>query len=383
MGPSERSALGVYVHIPFCVAKCGYCDFASVPLAPGALEPYLDALVREIRGADEAGRRASTVFIGGGTPSLLSAGQLGAALDAVRAVFAVDADAEITLEANPGTLDGRRVSAWRALGINRLSLGVQSLDDGILARLGRRHAARDALDAYDLVRAAGFANVGLDLIHGLPAQTPAIWRRDLTRAVALGAEHLSLYALGVEEGTAFHRELQAGRLTLPGEEAAAEMIDTAAELTAAAGYEHYEISNWARPGFRCRHNLDCWSLREYRGFGAGAHSFLRAPRALRAANVRDPSTYARLMRARGDAVAMREEPGPRQLAGEAAMLALRTSEGIDEASFAAAHGARWEELFAEAAVLGSERGWLEHAGGRRRLTRQGMLFSDALFRLLF
>jgi oxygen-independent coproporphyrinogen-3 oxidase len=375
--------IGLYIHIPFCVAKCGYCDFASVPLSPGALEPYLDALVREIAAAAEAGRRAATVYIGGGTPSLLSGGQLERLLGAVRAAFAVEPGAETTLEANPGTLDREQTSAWRALGVNRVSLGVQSLDDGLLTRIGRRHTAREALAAYRLLRAAGFGNIGLDLIHGLPGQTPALWRRDLARALALGPDHLSLYSLGVEEGTAFHRELRAGRLALPPEEAAAEMIAIAAELTAAAGFERYEISNWARPGCRCRHNLDCWSLREYRGCGAGAHSFLRRPGALRLANVRDPAAYARLIRERGDAVALREEPGPRQLAGEAAMLALRTSDGLDEPAFAEAHGAAWAVLFPDAAALGREHGWLERTAGRVRLTPAGMLFSDSVFRLLF
>lgn len=374
---------GIYVHIPFCVAKCHYCDFASVRLDPGALEPYLEALLREIATAAEAGRAASSVYVGGGTPSLLTGGQVASVLGALRTAFALEPDAEITLEANPGTLDRGKLAALRALGVNRLSLGVQSLDDAILAGLGRRHAARDALAAYELARAAGFENVGLDLIHGLPGQTPALWRRDLARALALGPDHLSLYALGVEDGTAFQRDLAAGRLVLPGEEETAEMLEDAVSLAQASGYERYEISNWARPGRRCRHNLHCWSLHEYRGFGAGAHSFTRVPVPRRLANEREPARYARLIGERGEAVAMREEPGPRQLAGEAAMLALRTSDGIGETAFAAGHGSRWEDLFPEAAALGQERGWLERSGGRLRLTREGMLFSDALFRLLF
>jgi oxygen-independent coproporphyrinogen-3 oxidase len=161
------------------------------------------------------------------------------------------------------------------------------------------------------------------------------------------------------------------------------MLAAAAALAGAAGYERYEISNWARSGFRCRHNLDCWSLGEYRGFGAGAHSFLRRPRPRRRANERDPGTYARLMRERGDAIVLREDPGPRQLAGEAAMLGLRTTGGIDEGAFAAAHGAGWDELFPDAAALAAGRGWLEREAGRLRLTPEGMLFSDAVFRLLF
>ncbi|HEY5998833.1 MAG TPA: radical SAM family heme chaperone HemW [bacterium] len=381
--PKPEPAFGVYVHIPFCVAKCGYCDFASVPLARGALEPYLDALVREIDAAPERGRAAATVFFGGGTPSLLAGAQIGRLLAALRATFAVAPDAEITLEANPGTIDAEKAAAWRAHGITRVSLGVQSLDDALLARLGRRHSAHEALAAFELLRREGFANIGLDLIHGLPGQTPALWRRDLARAIALGPEHLSLYALGIEEGTPFAAELRAGRLALPAEEEALEMHAAAAELTARAGYERYEISNWSRPGMRCRHNADCWSLGEYRGFGAAAHSFLCRPRPVRRANERDPAAYVRLIRERGGAVASSEEPAPRQFAGEAAMLALRTVDGLDEAAFAAEHGAGWDALFPEAAALGAARGWIARAAGRARLTAEGMLFSDALFRLLF
>jgi oxygen-independent coproporphyrinogen-3 oxidase len=383
MGSFQRPALGVYVHIPFCVAKCGYCDFVSRPLAPGALEPYLAALAREIAAAPEAGRRAGTVYVGGGTPSLLAPEQLGSVLAAVRSRFFVDPDAEITIEANPGTLSLAAAEGYRALGVNRVSLGVQSLDDALLARLGRRHRAAEAVAAFELLRAAGFRNIGLDLMHGLPGQTSRIFERDLACAVALRPEHLSLYALGIEEGTPFAGDLRRGRLDLPAEEEELRMLAAARALTAAAGYEHYEISNFALAGRCCRHNMDCWSLGEYRGFGAGAHSFLRRPAPVRFANAADIDAYVRLAGSGETAVALHEEPDPRRLAGEALMLALRTADGVEEASFAQQHGGPPAELFPEALTLGLERGWLERDAGRLRLTETGMLFSNQIFRLLF
>jgi oxygen-independent coproporphyrinogen-3 oxidase len=379
----SAAAFGIYIHIPFCVAKCHYCDFVSRPLAAAALEPYLAALEREIAAAPEAGRRTGTVFIGGGTPSLLSGEQLSRLLDAVRSAFAVEPGAEISIEANPGTITAAKAADFHAIGVNRVSLGVQSLDDALLARIGRRHTRRDALAAFELLRAAGFDNLGIDLIHGLPGQTPAIWQRDLARAIDLGPEHLSLYALGIEAGTRFAAELSAGRLELPGEPEELEMLASARELTAGAGYERYEISNFALAGHRCRHNLDCWNLRDYRGFGAGAHSFLRTPAPVRLANTPDLDEYVLRIFSEGDAVVMREEPSPRQFAGEALMLGLRTADGVEEIDFALAHGAAPAALFPDATALGAERGWLTSTGGRLRLTEPGILFSNEIFRLLF
>ena len=377
------AAFGIYIHIPFCVAKCRYCDFVSRPLSAGALEPYLAALDREIAAAPEAGRRAGSVFFGGGTPSLLDGRQLGRLLAVVRSAFVIESGAEISIEANPGTLTAAKAADFNALGVNRVSLGVQSLDDALLARIGRRHTRREAIAAFELLRAAGFDNLGIDLIHGLPGQSPAVFRRDLARAIDLGPEHLSLYALGIEAGTSFAADLAAGRLTLPGEREEMAMLSLAGELTAAAGYGRYEISNFARPGSRCRHNLDCWNLGEYRGFGAGAHSFLRSPAPLRLANTPDVDDYVLRVASGCDTVAMRENPSPRQFAGEALMLGLRTADGVDEPAFASAHGGTPAGLFPEAAALGGERGWIESVDGRLRLTDQGLLFSDQIFRLLF
>lgn len=382
-GIHSRPHFGIYLHIPFCVAKCHYCDFVSRPLSADALEPYLAALEREIETAPASGRRVGTVFFGGGTPSLLDGGQLFRLLEAVRSAFVIEPGAEISIEANPGTLTTAKAADFHALGVNRVSLGVQSLDDTLLARIGRRHTRRQAIAAFKLLRAAGFDNLGIDLIHGLPGQSPAIWQRDLTEAIDLGPEHLSLYALGIEAGTPFAAELAAGRLRLPGEHEELEMLALARKLTANAGYEQYEISNFARPGRCCRHNLDCWNLGEYRGFGVGAHSFLLAPTPLRLANTSDIDGYVLRIVAGDDAVAMRDEPSTRQFAGEALMLGLRTRAGVDETAYARAHGTSPAALFPEAMSLGAEKGWLDRSDGHLRLTEPGILFSNQIFRLLF
>jgi oxygen-independent coproporphyrinogen-3 oxidase len=376
---------GLYLHFPFCLSKCRYCDFASRPAAPGEVGRYLEALRREIAASVVPGGRrpASTIYLGGGTPTLLEAPQLGVVLGELRAAHPPADGAEVTIEANPGTVSARKAAALAALGVNRVSLGVQSFDDAQLRGLGRTHSAAEAEAAFGILRRAGFGNVGIDLIHSLPGQRPAAWRRDLARAVALAPEHLSLYALTLEPGTPLARERDRGALPLPSEEEELEMLADAREMTAAAGYERYEVSSFARPGFRSRHNTDTWSLAEYRGFGAAAHSFRRLPAPERTANAADIAAYTGAVLAGRSPVAHRETVPPLRLAGEALMLALRTRDGVDAAAFAAEHGAPPAALFPGAARLGAARGWLEEAGGRLRLTEEGILLSNQLFRLLF
>ncbi|MBN2086577.1 MAG: radical SAM family heme chaperone HemW [Anaerolineales bacterium] len=282
---------GLYFHFPFCLRRCRYCDFYSTERKLARIPAYVRALMREIEWTGAAGGSpcADSVFFGGGTPSLLEPGQLGRVLDRIRKSFRLDPQAEITLEANPGTVDRARLAAFRAAGVNRLSLGIQSADDGELRMLGRIHTYAEAEQACRDARRAGFANISLDLIYGLPGQTEAAWTHTLERALALGPEHLSLYALTLERGTELARAVRRGALPAPEDDAAAEMYERAEEMLAAAGYRHYEISNWARdaspaagaesadlcvPGFparACRHNLRYWLIRPYLGFGAGAH----------------------------------------------------------------------------------------------------------------
>ncbi|MFB3817730.1 MAG: radical SAM family heme chaperone HemW, partial [Candidatus Methylomirabilales bacterium] len=246
--------ISIYIHIPFCARKCLYCDFYSVE-APGKVEDFLGALDREVelaRGGMPAGE-ARTIFLGGGTPSLLTPAQVEAILRRLRSAFAVTPDAEITLEANPGTLTRDSLAAYRAAGVNRLSLGVQSFHDPELQRLGRIHSADDARRAVRDARAAGFDNLSLDLIYAIPGQSPSRWEATLETAIRMAPEHVSAYALTIERHTPFGRMLRAGELRPTPSETEAAMFERGMEVLEAAGYEHYEVSNYARPGFRCRH----------------------------------------------------------------------------------------------------------------------------------
>ncbi|MFN2225688.1 MAG: radical SAM family heme chaperone HemW, partial [Anaerolineae bacterium] len=259
--------LGLYVHIPFCQSRCRYCDFNTYAGLEGLFETYVRALVREITLAGTA--RVSSVYIGGGTPTVLPLLSLIQILDAIQAGFDLAADAEVTIEANPGTVEAGTLAALRVRGVNRLSLGVQSFADGELRRLGRIHTAEQAAAGLAAARQAGFDNVSLDLIFGLPGQALADWRFSLECALALEPEHLSLYALSVEAGTPLARDIARGHLPMPDPDLAAEMYEMAAEVNAQAGYQHYEISNWARGwGRQCRHNLIYWRNEPYLGLGA-------------------------------------------------------------------------------------------------------------------
>jgi len=267
---------GLYIHFPFCLKKCLYCDFNSTAWSGDEPRDYPELLLREmeLRQAVLAEPvSAPTLYIGGGTPSLMGPDLVGRLIEAAVKGFGLEPDAEVTLEANPGTLTPERLSGYRAAGVNRLSLGIQSFEDRLLQRLGRVHTAGEAVAAFDAARRAGFANISIDLMHSLPEQSLSEWREALAKGIALGPEHVSAYALSVEEGTPFARLFAQGSLPLPGEEEAALMFEATAELLCRAGYRHYEISNFARPGCASRHNSAYWSRRSYLGFGAGAHSF--------------------------------------------------------------------------------------------------------------
>ena len=282
--------MGIYVHIPFCVRKCPYCGFFSRPPGDrGEIGAYVSRIIREIKAAaseygvlpDGSGpRRADSIFIGGGTPSLLEPEQVSDILSALRAGFGITPDAEISMEANPGTLgqDGARLSGFLAAGINRLSIGVQSFDDRVLRTLGRIHNAEEAERTFRAAREAGFDNINIDLMFGIPGQTAGQWDRTLRKAAELDPEHFSFYSLQLEEGTPFFEAFETGRLTeLPDEEDRA-MYHHAIALLKRAGYHHYEISNAAKPGFECRHNLKYWTLAEYLGIGDTAASYIDGTR---------------------------------------------------------------------------------------------------------
>lgn len=380
----------IYIHVPFCRSKCRYCGFNSVPVGDiSILETYTDCLVSEILNSktcpetDERARLSngfeirnmSTAYFGGGTPSILSLAQTGRILAAMGGGSAVDPVAELTIEANPETLSDEKLNGLRGLGFNRLSLGVQSFDGSLLQLMGRPHKADQAVSAYSRARAAGFANIGLDLIFALPGQTLPQWEADLARAAALGPEHVSLYSLTYEKNSEFGIQKAAGKLVPADEDLETDMYLAAIAAMKAAGYEHYEVSNFAKAGFRSRHNLNYWRCGDYLGFGAGAHSHAGGKRW---ANVADPGEYVKRGE-RGESVRGFEETLTRdQQLFEAVFLGLRMVEGIDTAAFAAQWGASplaymprvWEDL--------KRKGLLTVAGGSVRLTERGLLLSDSV-----
>ena len=349
----------LYIHIPFCVRKCGYCDFLSFPAGSDVQKRYLEALKTEIRetgerlcGPDlcsERGRpvnglqgewnpeKISSIFIGGGTPSVLTGDQIAGVMDAVRESFSVQSDAEITIEANPGTLDPEKLHRFRAAGINRISIGCQSMHDRELIRMGRIHSHAEFLQSYQWARQAGFDNINVDLIAALPGQTLADWRDTLHTAAALGPEHISAYNLILEEGTPFYE--QRDSLDLPDEDTERAMYEETASILSAYGYRQYELSNYAKPGMACRHNEGYWTGIPYLGLGLGAASFRPAdetePHMIRYNNTSDLQQYLRAaetQESRIDSSTIERLSQPDCMA-EFMILGLRMTEGISRAEF--------------------------------------------------
>ena len=318
----------LYLHIPFCKHKCGYCDFNAYAGMAGLMPAYVDALLDELDAARARYRFGSlrTVYLGGGTPSLLPAALMTRLLEGVTRRFAVEPGAEVTLEANPASTDPERLGVWREGGVNRLSLGVQGFDPRALAVLERRTDGAQAERAFTEARAAGFANISLDLIYGIPGQPPDHWRETLRRAVALGPEHMSCYCLSFEAGTLLTRRRDRGLLAEVESDAQADQLQAAVEELAAHGYSRYEVSSWARPGQESRHNRAYWECRPVYGAGAGAHTYAAGrDRAWRWWNLDRPREYiARAASPRGDG----EELDPRQVRAERLMLGLRTTAGV-------------------------------------------------------
>jgi len=384
--------LSLYVHIPFCRSKCAYCDFNSYAGQEALIAAYVSALLQESDAWSTlcTGRTVATLYFGGGTPSLLPLAEAERLIEGLRRRFAVAPEAEVSLEANPESVDLAYLRGLRTLGVNRLSLGVQSFDEEELRFLGRIHTAAEAAAAYDAARQAGFENVGLDLIFGLPEQRPSRWRRSLARALRLGPEHLSLYALTVEEGTPLARAMSEGKVQEPDEDAQAAMYTESEERLEAAGYEHYEISNWARPGRRCRHNLTYWETRPYLGLGAGAHSYLGG---CRFANTPLPKEYIELIRASGppeeragglDLSRMPQVTSLERLDAQTEMadtviLGLRLTEGVALDGLRERFGVGLEERYAQEISELTGLGLLELGGGRLRLTKRGRLLANEAF----
>lgn len=375
--------ISIYIHIPFCVKKCAYCDFASFSGRMAQAEAYVQAVCREMReqAAFFGARNVRSVFIGGGTPTLLAGAQIGELLNTLRACFSLDDDAEITMEGNPGTLSLERLVAYRAAGVNRLSLGVQSMNDDLLASIGRIHTARQAEEAVFLAREAGFENLNLDLMYGLPGQTCAQWTQTLERAMALEPQHLSCYSLIVEEGTPLFDAVQAGNCaSLPDEESMEAMDEATFRLTREAGYERYEVSNYAQAGFECRHNRVYWECLPYLGLGLNAHSDMDGKRFY------NPADWEAYMHLANGEEALREEEGENtreERMFERMMMGLRMVRGVDAFRFEQDFGRTVEAVWPQTIGDMEKNGLMMRGAGRICLTERGMqVMNGVLVRLL-
>jgi putative oxygen-independent coproporphyrinogen III oxidase len=357
--------LGVYVHIPFCADRCDYCDFATWTDRAHLIPEYVEACVADATTKLAGGPAATSVFFGGGTPSLLPAAALTAILDAIPR----RADAEVTVECNPDSVDGRKLAAYAQAGVNRLSFGVQSMQTHVLAELGRTHEPANVERAVQHARDAGFASLNLDLIYGSPSESVDDWRRTLDATLGLEPEHVSAYALTVEPGTPLGRAVAAGARSAPDDDDQAEKYELADDVLGASGRHWYEISNWARPGHECRHNLVYWRQEDYVAIGAAAHGHVSGRRHW---NLRTPERYAAAVRDNATTEAGAEVLEPEARGEEALFLSVRTTEGI---AVEPAIAATVEALVAD--------GLLDRVGDRAVLTRRGrLLASDVTARLL-
>jgi len=339
--PGKGNAFGVYVHWPFCLSKCPYCDFNShVRHAPVDEDRFARAFAREIEttAARTPGREVSSIFLGGGTPSLMRPQTVGAILDAIAKHWRVAPGVEVTLEANPTSVEATRFAGYRSAGVNRVSLGVQSLDDAALAQLGRLHSAREALEAVAVARDS-FERFSFDLIYARPDQTPDAWQAELDRALDEDSEHLSLYQLTIEADTPFATLHAAGKLRIPDPDAARVLYDVTQEVTAARGLPAYEVSNHARPGAECRHNLIYWRYGEYAGVGPGAHGRLQVDGArVATATEKHPERWLLRVESRGHGLIVDDTLSREEQADELLLMGLRLTEGIDPVRFAATAG---------------------------------------------
>lgn len=375
---------GVYIHIPFCRSRCSYCDFATgaydAPLAGRYVRAVADEIgAFKLPAGNVAAAEVDTVYFGGGTPSLLAPAQVEQLLAAVRERFVVANGAEVTMELNPGTVTPDSLRAYRAAGVNRASFGLQTFDDEALRRLGRTHTVADARQTFQNLRVAGFDNISFDLIAGLPGQTLSDWSHNLDEALVLQPEHLSLYLLEVHEGTPLAEQLQRGMWPEPDADVAAEMYQLLLARTATAGYEHYEISNFCRPGRASRHNLKYWTAGSpYYGFGCSAHSYDGT--SLRWANERDTARYVELVAAGRGAVVETTELDRREASSEALFLGLRLlTRGVDLREHQTQFGADVRTAYADDLARFKEAGLIEISNDVLRLTRSGALLSNEVF----
>jgi putative oxygen-independent coproporphyrinogen III oxidase len=360
------NAAGLYIHVPFCLTRCGYCDFNTYAGLDHLAGGYVECLRREADLWAQEWREIEFVslFLGGGTPTTVPASRLVNLLDELRTVFSFAAGAEVTTEANPDTVDEPYLTELLAGGVTRLSMGVQSFDPGVLTALERIHSPESAMRAFAAAREAGFTNVNLDLIYGADGETVGSWERTLRRAIELEPEHLSCYALTIEDATPLGRKVAARLVPPPDPDLQAAMYDLACRALADARYEHYEVSNWARPGFRCVHNMGYWQERPYLGLGAGAHSYRDG---IRWWNVRPPQQYMATLAAGQKPIGGEERLTKEETDLERLLLGLRTADGIPEAQI--------DPLRVESLVIDE---LARRAGGRLSLTDRGLFVANEI-----
>ena len=370
MKNNRRIPLELYVHIPFCVRKCQYCDFLSGPSDEETKDRYIEALLKEIRAAEHTeDYEIVSVFIGGGTPSALKAEAIASIMRTLQEQFFFCEDAEVTIEANPGTVDLEKLTIYRNVGINRLSLGLQSTDAEELKLLGRIHSYEEFLKSYEWAREAGFSNINIDLMFAIPGQTGEAWRQHLYQVAELNPEHISAYSLIIEEGTPFAEQ----NLDLPDEDTEYQMYEDTAEILERYGYRQYEISNYAKQGYMCRHNAGYWQRREYLGFGLGASSLYGG---MRFSNTHQMQEYLKESRnpdqIRQDVTVLSRN----EQIEEFMFLGLRMTEGISEKKFEENFDVRLMDVYGDILQKYEETGFMEHIETKWRLTRKGIHVSN-------
>jgi len=374
--------LSLYLHIPFCVRKCLYCGFYSTRFSPPQVFAYLSALRLEAaRYRDNFSKTVfESVYIGGGTPTVLSREQWVSVFKIIRENFRLSENVEFTVEANPNTIAVDGITFLRAHGVNRLSIGVQSFSDRVLETLGRAHTAAQAEDAFKTARHAGFQNIGIDLIYGVPGQSQDDWASSVDRVLALEPEHISTYCLSLDEGSQFIREAEAGRLALPDDDVAASMYEFALRALTGAGYRHYEISNFSLSGHECLHNMNYWERGEYLGLGPGAWSFIAGERYHAVADVHE---YSRRLTAGLSIVEDVETEKNGRAAEETIMLGLRTDKGVDLKKYEQEFGPEASRHLEACIATLRDSGLVRVRDGRLMLTDRGVLLSNEAFTRLF
>jgi oxygen-independent coproporphyrinogen-3 oxidase len=391
--PTYGGGIGLYLHVPFCQTKCPYCDFNTYSGIEDQIPGYVRALENELKGWGNVLSHppVRTIFFGGGTPSYLPAGDIEAILETIQTSFVIEENAEITMEANPGDVTLENAKLWLGAGVNRISMGVQSFDDGLLKLLGRRHTALEAKQAFSALREAGFQNQSVDLIYALPYQSLDQWSDTLEEAIALEPEHISLYGLQIEQGTPFAVDVEAGKYPIPDNDLAADMYEEAQKRLAASGFGQYEISNWSKPGFKSRHNIIYWLNEPYLGVGPGAHSWLAGQRF---ANLKSPRRYATVvgdeyqlngpdpvdtMHAPAGPVEQIDVTTPAVDVAETMMMGMRLNHGVTHQRFEERFGVKLESVFPQELEKLLKFGLIELNDTAVLLSERGRLLGNEVF----